>query len=492
MKLKSMGRAMNACDEIDRSRALEINEIMRKFEEQQRRLNDLHQTSIRNHDARKTAALARLKQEHDERQAKLLEEIEQQAQRDCEELMKEQQRDEEARHSEDLQSLQRRIDETKARIKLLVAKMDGFVGATGSRMNQIMQLNDVIGEETMDSRREFVLDEAKQMDRILGQLGTDGMHIFDELQSRVSLRSRIEDQHRILAKLDAVAQRKADVLREFADAMTQEVARFEAATRDDYQQSLAQKEQTRAEQEKQLHDLQEEFEGHIAALKKRLVAVTANTSRIVTFYETERAQRLEEVTAYSKAQKEERAGVFKAAHGRRLEKFREKVEQDKEIHQRKMGEIEQEFNERWKDTQNEFDARMAELQDQKLALMKTNKELDEDLKVVLGKRCPECARKRDQIRLIMEKRDQLRERRVALQAEKLDNEEKMNAIFQPATKKTASVVRPPEVLAQSQSWQPKRGRPGTAPNSVTGESVMRTGARTRTPLIHPRLPVQSG
>jgi hypothetical protein len=178
---------------------MEINEIMQQFHEQQNGLNEMHQVSIRNHNTRMTADLARLKQEHNERQAKLFEKIEQQAQREYEELMKEHQRQEEVKHSEELQSLQTTIEETKARIKLLVVKMDGFVGETDSRMSQFGN-------------------------------GTD---MLVELQGGFSLRSRVEDQQRILANLDAVARQKADVLREFAGAMTQEVARFEKEMRGD-------------------------------------------------------------------------------------------------------------------------------------------------------------------------------------------------------------------------------------------------------------------
>jgi hypothetical protein len=211
--------------------------------------------------------------------------------------------------------------------------------------------------------------------------------------------------------------------------MTQEVARFETETRDDYQQSLVQKEQIRAEQEKQLGDLQEEFEGHIADLKKRLAVVTANSARIAKFYEIEQAQRLEEARVYSRTQQEERTNALDATHKKLLGELGEKLRQSTERHQMKMDRIEQEFNEAWRISQDEFDTRMAELQGEKLALMKTNGELDEDLKVLLGRICPECVRKRNQLRLLVEKRDQLHERKVALQAEELDNEEKIGAIF---------------------------------------------------------------
>jgi hypothetical protein len=74
-----------------------------------------------------------------------------------------------------------------------------------------------------------------------------------------------------------------------------------------------------------------------------------------------------------------------------------------------MGQIEHEFNGKWRVSPNEFDTRVADLYDKKFSLMRTNKQLDGDLNVVLGKTCPECIRKRSQIRPIMEKRDPLHE-----------------------------------------------------------------------------------
>jgi hypothetical protein len=151
VKLQRVGVVLRMRDSTERSRVLEVSDIMKKLEEQQNRLGRLHADSLLKHDSKRSEELARLRKDHEDRPAKVLFELEKQAQLEFEEALRKLQAKEDAKHSTTLAELVDRIEQTKRRIRDLQTKIDGLASSTSGRMEFIMELTDVPHEA--DQRR---------------------------------------------------------------------------------------------------------------------------------------------------------------------------------------------------------------------------------------------------------------------------------------------------------------------------------------------------
>jgi hypothetical protein len=480
-KLQSVGIVLSERDSSEKSRAQEVNDIMRQLEEQQNRLTRLHDESLRNHNAKRSEELAKLRKDHAERPARVLAELEKRAQLEYEEALRKLQEEEDARHEVTLNELLERIERTKSRIGQLQQKMDGVRDNTTDRIQD--EAKDAGSQLSLrEATGDGLNDEEFELVESLSGLSSSFEASWREVRQEDTLREQVTSQTEVIQRLSKVREEKKRQIEELEARLDKERAQYEEETRNAYEGDLRSQSKDRQVSEAQLRHLKLEFRQKVMDMESKIGAEKLKTAQIRHACEVKREQQLDEIRCMIETEAAERRKAFNANHGLVLGKFdsrRAELEAQTTI---RLQEIREDVKQRRAECDASIEARIAGIDEERAELDKERAQIEEQLRADVERKCPLCDGKKEKIRLVLVRRDELLAHRESLLVENVETEASMEAIFQSDPRRGILEIHSPESVLRVSL--PVSGRRIGRAMSKSGESKReiarpKTAASTR-------------
>jgi hypothetical protein len=426
-------------------------EILKELDGQQDRLVQMQTASVRARNVRRTSQLAKIRQNHEERQTEMLADLDRQFVLELEEALYRLQQEEEAKHSVTLKTLLDRITETKTRIGKLQQQMDGITEVASVDQIEAQELEELPQMELPEEDQAQLSKLSRNWnlrsvsDRTLLQPSAastgDRDDVASALVTKVSTQSKVLD---LLAQVLRNRQMEADQLEA---EMEEERAQYAAETREFWQRNLSSNSRRRAAFEEEYDLLQKEFTDKISLLKAKIEFAEQNSRAIQKECDLARAHELENVQMTLRIAQEERSRVFRDNHDHVFAQTTERRHQLQETHAARMDAIQKRVLQTVAEQQVESNQKREMLECNKTMLLEAAQLLEAQFVELGGLECQECAKKRAMIMTLLERRSELASRKEASEADAQVTEEHMNDIFGAST--AASEVRAPSPLVRS-------------------------------------------
>ena len=474
-KQKEMGSALTETGESEKTRADQINALMKQFDEQQRKLTFLHQLTTEKLNKQKADEILRLKEEHELRKKLIIEQTEEEIRREAEKRFLVAEGIEDEDHQGHVRSIQERIQAVTGRIDLLNSKLDGLARMSQEKLDELMKDSDealardlralaesdtrnsrgnemvnrlLSATDDVQRRRSLVDREADAITRNLDAMRAE----FESKMSKIEQEYSRSKDRLLGAQRDSEARRSSlnqqiSEQKSKIDDLTQQISQRETEA-DDLDRNFENKKQEFAEQTKtgyesdlesakqkpqgvqeQMSDMRINMANEMDHLKGQLDAAKAATGKITEYRMKERDDWIEETKTKYGLLSEERCKVIQDGHDERMVKLREKREASRKKRQAQIEALEASLNNTFNDNELEFESQYKEYAEAKEELQQRNAALINELYDLEHRECPECVRKKDTIRRLLAKREQLKDRLSTLLSEVQVNEEQMYHIF---------------------------------------------------------------
>ena len=509
MQQKKMGTALAEVEKNEKTRMEKINTLMRKFDEQQKKLTFLHQLTVEQLDKEKAEAILRLKKEHEMRKEMIILQVEARVREEIEREMAKAADVEAANHEDLLKDIQQRIEQVNSRIDVLKTKLDGLERTMQDKLDDLLadvdpslanELREIAMGKDIDRgnelvsklrnasldverRKEMVLNESNAISKNLDAMRSDFEMKMAKIEQEYAMnkqqligiqRNSEEKQETLNRKMDTqqkqlrdlsnnvqAKEREADA---FENGLETEKQRYEQDTKGSYEASL---EHARSEP-KSFQDEMVRFRDSMALemnkLKEQLDLAKANTDMITNLRMKERQDAFEEIETQFQLLAEERQRVIQDHHREKMEELHAKREHTRQKQNAQRQEMEQDFNSIFDERKAEFEEKYQEYFMEKEELRKLNESLTKKIQDAETQECPKCVAKKDVLRRLVEKREDLKRMMGVHQWEIEASEEEMYNIFGTPKPRVAHDVI--ETQKPMTSMSRKLRRPTLRPQSV--------------------------
>lgn len=509
---QTLGAAMTGYDTLEKQHAEEISNIMRQFEDQQKKLTDLHRLSLENRDRRRADELSRLKAEHEQRKQEILFRIEQQMKMEAEKAVNETVEKANESHTKEVTSIKTMILDIKGRMELLQMKIDGLYKLHNQKLEQMMQDQDESLREDLkklqekgesekaeikdlkqrlmnetqevDRRKDIIMKEANELDQNIhemhekfekkmsmmeSQFNASKKNISksqNELSTRQhQLTVQMVDQTAKIVQLGEIAEKKESEANEFEASFDKKKEEFATETRSKAQQELDECMMKPREFESEMEELRETLQAQMKSLEEQLAIAKQNTEKTTQLMMIERAQALEEAETELKLQYEERVNDIKENHEKRLELMLSELHDARILHEMKMQDLRSNFDEQMSGNENQFQDLLKELNEEKEELEKQTQALNDQINELEHRECPYCIQKKQNIRELLVKKDEYSQRLANMRKQVLLTDEKMNVIFPQRKKRAANssllftVSQHPRIITPHSTFSARQSMP---------------------------------
>jgi hypothetical protein len=224
----------------------------------------------------------------------------------------------------------------------------------------------------------------------------------------------------------------------------------------------------------------------MSSLRSQLALASLNTERVALFRHVERFHRAEELRAFLELETAERKTAILDGHESRVATMRQVAVEFRETTAIHMEQLETGSQRKLEHNRQVFESHMEDLHEQHRSLNVTATLLDREMEKIMARICDSCVVKKAKVRKLLEKRDSLRESQELMEHERIQNESKMDSIFQPGTIKVPTYVSSPILAIQSarKTIGPITQQPLNARRPMTPMAKARTGSRPNTATVN--------
>lgn len=484
-KQQLMGEAMHGADSVEKERAQKITEIMKKFDDQQKRLMELHQMSVEKRDKYRADALMKLKNEHDQRKEKILKNFEKRIEVETEKNLKDAEEKEKEKHDENIGMIEGRLREVQGRIQMLQLKMDGLAKMQKDRLadligdsdkdlasdlqkaqedgnsDAIANLKERLNNESyeVERRKGIVLQEAEQINENLHTMQDNFQRKLAQMEHQFNAsKQHLKQQDReVTIRKDHLVQevgkqrKKINELSKLADEKVAEADDFERTydhqreefrnqTKSEYDRNLEKEKNKPLEFERQMSELKITLTEDINDLQAQLDEAKKNTEKMTEFMMKERSQLLEETEVEINLHYEEKKKILDESHSKRIEAILNDLQEAQESNMQRINEIETNFEETMSSNKQNFIDYMEELRNEEIGLTAESRKLDEQIHILTNAECKDCVAKKEILRQLLAKKKEIQSRISNLSEEAQEFEVQMNYMF--GTQKMTSIATP--------------------------------------------------
>ncbi|OHS99664.1 hypothetical protein TRFO_08295 [Tritrichomonas foetus] len=498
---KELGDSMTNFDAQERLHADEISNLMRQFDEQQKKLSDFQRLTLEQRNRRKADELTRLKQEHEQRKNQILFRVEQQMKIEAEKALNESINQANQEHSQEISSMNTMLLDIKGRMDMLQMKIEGLYKMHNQRLEQMMQDHDdklredlkkiqeegnrekanikdlkqrILSEtQEVDRRKELVLKEANELDQNIQDMHDKfekkmrmmehqfsaaknkiQMEQREVKQKQVQLTNQLDDQKMKIHKLGEIAANKEAEANQFEENYEQNKEKFHKETVEQYEANLNEVKMDPHDFEYEMEDLRDTLTSQMQSLQEQLAAAKENTIKTTKLMMVEREHALEEAEAEMRLQSEERIKQITENHEKRVELMKSEFEATKKAHEEKMADIHKTYKEQIEGNEIQFKNLIKELIEEKGNLEKASVKLDDQIIELENRECPSCIEKKEVIKVLMIKRDELKVKLDGMHKQVIISEKKMNTLFPETQKRTTSSLT--TLVPKAKILQPKK------------------------------------
>lgn len=522
---KRMSSSLANSEQNEKQRLEQINALMKKFDEQQNKLTYLHQLTVEQLDKEKAEAILRLKHEHEMRKQTIILQVEAQIREEIEKRMARAAEVEEEEHQNLLKDIQKRIDGVTSRVDLLNMKLEGLERATKDKLDELLkdmdpnlvkelqeiakngntdrgnELVNRLRSATVDveRRKQLVVKESNAITANLNAMKSDfemklakieqeyetnkqrllGAQKNSEIKKE-QLNDQMNAQQKRLEDLSQAAAFREKEASNFEKNIETEKEKYQETTKDSYEASLAQARNEPKTVEEEIKQFKESATLEMSQLKDQLELAKANTERITEYRLKERTDAFEEIEVELETKFSERRQAFEDHHVKRMQELHDKRDRARKKQNELRMEVEQELGEIFDERKRAFEEKYHEYFLAKEELRERNESLAKEIEDLETKECPKCVAKKETLRRMIAKRDELKKMMGIHASEIQASEEEMYDIFGTPKPKVAHDIL--DAQKPLSSMGRKLLRPTLRPHSVLGIP----GSANSTPY-HPRM-----
>ncbi|OHS93613.1 hypothetical protein TRFO_40104 [Tritrichomonas foetus] len=526
---KQVGNVMQNIDTKAQGNMLEIVDIMKSFDDQQRILTELHERSIQDRNTKRMQMIAQIKKEHEERKNSIIKKFDEMKNKQVDATFQKEKIDEDKKHSEDIKNLEDRINRSKSKMQILQMKIEGFLKINNERIQsmkkEMPQFFDNDKEKTPLKPAE-VVDELEKRKEVVQKEASEAKQNLDNLKSTFDIRMRrieenylrtkkqfyheekqadtrvdqlsklVDEQESKLKELTVLANVKTEEADKFEETYEDQKNEFEEKTRETFQVSLDNVKQPTIDFQNEMEELKATLGESVKRLQEQLDEAKANTEKTMNAMLEERQRRLEQLQNEMKMNHLDKIEEMKRKHENRLSEIDNELINKKQYAIDEKVRIEENYKMTLEKNEIEFQETMESLDIEKNELNEETKILNNRIDEEKRKVCPNCVNTKRTIHAMLVKREMLAKKLGILTDELLKNEIIMNEIFQPPPRIT---LQPPIIVSKSTANSPAiktRKSPlnltmPQRPATAIGLEKLKLSSRrpktsTYTPLCHQR------
>lgn len=490
-KQKELSNNLTKLDDEERQQNEEISNLMRQFDDQQKKLSDLQRMTLEQRNRKKADELARIEQEHEKRKNQILFSISQQIKLDEEKQINESMKKENENHSNEVTSLQSMLIDIKGRMEALNMKMDDLYNANNSKFQKIMDDNDkslfddlkkfkknkidndfencsfdqlksrIMNEtEEVKRRKYLVLREVDQLDQSINDMHDDFERKLKSLenqfnasknkiqsdQEQVSLKkekltNQIENQKDQISQLEEMAFKKVEETMKFQNTFDENKETFKNETEELYKSNLSEAQKEPTIFQEQLENIRKTLTSRLQELQKLLDEAKEKTENSSKLLMIEREHALKEAEEELRLISEEKKKQINEDHMKKVEVINEELNSALNDHNQKVKELNEKFEEQFNLNEKQFNTMIEDLLNEKNDLLEISTALDNQIIELSTKECPKCTEKKDILRELIKKRDELGNKLNELRKVAMASEKKVSTMFtQNDQRKTTSAL----------------------------------------------------
>jgi len=476
MRQKEVGSSLQIVEEKEKKQSDQVSTLMKLFDEQQKKLSELHKRSVESRDKRKADEIMRMKQDHETRKIMILRKIESDIQKDTEEKLNQSIEAENQRHHGNVSTLQARIHDVKGRIDVLNLKIQGLMKIHNDRYEQYLEdkdnelRNDLLtiqkeGESQKSSiqnikerlmnetqevhrRKGIVLHEAddlkkniqtlqdsfeRRLTQMEHQYSASKAHLQKETRNvnvrQQQIAGQLYQQTVQINQLTTMANQKEEEVNVFENSYDSQKNEFEQITTQEYESSLEIAKQSPLEFQNEMEEIRFRLTAQIRTLQDQLIAARAATEKITELLLKERENMLEEAEFELKSEFEARTQIMKESHNNRIKLMDDELSEAKSRCQTKINDLKNEYEKRIEQNKIQFLQLIAELNAERDQLQKEANELSSEIVYLENKECEECIIQKERLRKLIAKRDEMETRIENLMKEQQKADAKLNSMF---------------------------------------------------------------
>jgi hypothetical protein len=181
--------------------------------------------------------------------------------------------------------------------------------------------------------------------------------------------------------------------------------------------------------QREMDALREEFGDKMKGLQAQLAFArdaTLKTSRLLMMERTHAFQEIEMELAVEFGERER---SIRADHEARMKRFRRALESARIDHREKIEDLQQRYEQAGASAKVEFEERMEELREHKANLDLSGDMLDREMDALVHKECEKCVKRKNQLRLLIEKRQDLMDHIVILKEDLAQVDDELDLVF---------------------------------------------------------------
>ena len=490
-KQKQISEQLQKLDDDERIHNEEISNLMRQFDDQQKKLSDIKRLTLEQRNKKKADELAKIEQEHEKRKNQILFNISQQIKIEEEKKMNESMNIENEIHSNEITSLQSMLIDIQGRMENLNSKMNDLYNANNQKFQQILDDKDkslfddlkklreenkirsqsensleklksrILNEtEEVKKRKFLVLKEVDQLDQSIKEIHDDFEQKLKSLENQfnssktkiqrdhdaVSLKkeklsSQIDNQKDQINQLDEMAFKKVEETIKFQNSYDENKEAFKNETEQVYKSNLDEAQKESPLFQAQLEDIRAKLTSQMLELQKMLNEAKGKSDNLIKLLMIEREHALKEAEAELRLISDEKKKQINEDHMKKVNIINRELESAYKIHLQKVEDLNKKFEEEYDLNENQFNFLIDDLVKEKSDLEEISKELDNQIEELTTKECPNCTEKKNILRELIKKRDELGKKLVSLRNVAMASEKKISSLFtQNDQRKTTSAL----------------------------------------------------
>jgi hypothetical protein len=482
------GSALGAKEDAERSHIEQVNDLMRHFEEEQRRLADLHSVTVQQHDKQRADAIAKLRAEHEARKEKVIKDAEQKVLDEVAARLRAEEESENAHHAEQISMIQSRISEVRARMASITEESAKFeeqnratmetIETTDEKLSHAQHARSIVLKDMQDASdaiRRVHEDFVSKLGRFESLFGATRQHLCNEVYDKETQVNRLEKQvslqQRRIQDLETMETERQEEVQTFEQGMAKETQMYEQTTKKIWESSLGLAREKPEQVINMMTELKDHATSEIASLQQRLTAAKEYTDSLSRIAMIERDHTTEELRLTLKLQYEERTNVLNQRHAdvmKRLKKGRKEMRNDHEL---RMIDVDRKVQEQQMQNRRDFEDGLAFLLAEKEKLTDEAEQLTERLDNLIAAGCKGCHGKKEAIRLLLERKKELQERMDTLLVDVQDKEEQLLSMM--AVQRPQVVSPNLELVRTSLGRRPTKVAPPRTHSSLASRSWQR-------------------
>lgn len=232
-----------------------------------------------------------------------------------------------------------------------------------------------------------------------------------------------------IADLQTLENRKNEEIQRFVEDSQSDRQLLEESTRQIFDSALAIARKKPAGFANEMSQLRSELSTQIEDLKQRLDAAKAKTGKIIPLARIDREQSIEETRVRFLLHHQERSNALSDRHSQVMQRAQEDIGQREMAHGKNLAQIDQVCQTQRDENAKKFAEDYESLLGEREQLAAEAQQLSEELLFLTNKPCPQCERKKDSVRMLLMKKEELQARIQGLLTDVQLHEEQMYRLF---------------------------------------------------------------